>query len=71
MKPNEADQRRKARYPIEAEAKVESVKGEQALRAITENLSECGVLLHFAGPTQLAIGSGEQNYSDASGHGAS
>jgi PilZ domain len=56
MKHHETEKRKEIRYPIEAEAKVELVKGGQALWATTENLSESGALLHFEEPTQLAVG---------------
>jgi hypothetical protein len=51
-----ADKRKETRYPIDAEATVQSAKNGGTIRATTENLSERGVLLHFKDPIQLAIG---------------
>jgi hypothetical protein len=47
---------REPRFPIEAATSVETCKNNQTSSATTMNMSGSGVLLHFEGPIQLAVG---------------
>ena len=56
MEPGCSGRRREPRFLIEAGATVELCKSGQTIRAITANMSGCGVLVDFEEPVQLAVG---------------
>jgi hypothetical protein len=56
MDTSPTENRREARFQIQAGATVELHNKGQVVKATTVNMSGCGVLLQFAGPLDLVVG---------------
>ena len=52
----DVERRRQPRYPLAVENQVELEPSGERLRAMTENISECGVLLRFDREVALKVG---------------